>query len=128
MAFQATLGSVFTILDTSGERRGELRINSDATIDFVAINSSGVEQTRTLAISLANGRIGLNGVAAAAQPAAIVHLTDSSAGTANDTVQALADGTTYANDVAAIRNNFADLAAKVNAILTALEAQGLIDT
>lgn len=48
----------------------------------------------------------------------ITALTDSSAGTANDTVQALSDGSTYANDVAAIRNNFADLAAKVNEILT----------
>lgn len=48
----------------------------------------------------------------------VTALTDNSAGTANDTVQALSDGTTYANDVAAIRNNFADLAAKVNEILT----------
>lgn len=44
-------------------------------------------------------------------------LTDNTAGTANDTLQALADGSTYANDVAAIRNNFADLAAKVNALI-----------
>lgn len=41
-------------------------------------------------------------------------LTDNSAGTANTTVQALADGSTYATDVAAIRNNFADLVAMVN--------------
>lgn len=50
----------------------------------------------------------------------IVALTDSTAGTANDTLQALADGSTYANDVAAIRNNFADLAAKVNEIIRKL--------
>lgn len=49
----------------------------------------------------------------------IAVLTDNSAGTANDTVQALADGSTYANDVAAIRNNFADLAAKINELIVA---------
>lgn len=65
----------------------------------------------------------------ASTPAAVVAaLTDNSAGTANDTVQALADGTTYATDVAAIRNNFADLAAKINAILTALKNAGLMKT
>lgn len=47
-------------------------------------------------------------------------LTDNSAGTANTTIQALSDGTTYANDVAAIRNNFADLAASNNAIIVDL--------
>lgn len=47
-------------------------------------------------------------------------LTDNSGGTANTTVQALADGTVYANDVAAIRNNFADLAAAVNALIADL--------
>jgi len=51
---------------------------------------------------------------------AITSLTDNTAGTANNTLEALADGTTYANDVAAIRNNFADLAAKINEILAAL--------
>lgn len=49
-----------------------------------------------------------------------VALTDNTAGTANTTLQALADGTTYANDVAAIRNNFADLAASNNAIIVDL--------
>ena|SRR5688572_23085003 len=63
---------------------------------------------------------------AAAPAAAIASLTDNSAGAANDTVEALADGTTYATDVAAIRNNFADLAAKVNAILAALRSAGII--
>lgn len=49
-----------------------------------------------------------------------VALTDNTAGTANTTLQALADGTTYATDVAAIRNNFADLAASDNAIIADL--------
>ena len=52
-------------------------------------------------------------------------LADNSGGSANDTIQALADGTTYANDVAAIRNNFSDLAAKVNQIIAALKAAGI---
>lgn len=47
-------------------------------------------------------------------------LTDNSAGSANTTVQALADGTTYANDVAAIRNNFADVTAQINALIVDL--------
>lgn len=42
-------------------------------------------------------------------------------GTANNALQALADGTTYANDVAAIRNNFADTASKVAEILAFLK-------
>lgn len=49
-----------------------------------------------------------------------VALTDNTAGTANTTLQALADGAVYANDVAAIRNNFADLAAAVNALIADL--------
>lgn len=47
-------------------------------------------------------------------------LTDNTAGTAGDTIADLADGTTYANDHAAIENNFASLTAKVNNILRRL--------
>jgi hypothetical protein len=54
-----------------------------------------------------------------AAPTATV-LTDNSAGTANTTIQALADGTLWTNDVAAARNNFADLAASNNAIIVDL--------
>ena len=55
--------------------------------------------------------------------AAIVSLTDSSGGTANDTLQAV--GATNSGDVsAAINNNFADLAAKVNGIIVALRNSG----
>lgn len=50
-------------------------------------------------------------------------LTDSSAGTASaTTVAALADGTTYATDVAAMRSNFATLTANSNSQLDVLEA------
>lgn len=47
-------------------------------------------------------------------------LTDNTAGTANTTLQAISDGTTWANDVAAVRNNFADLAAQVNKLTNLL--------
>lgn len=42
-------------------------------------------------------------------------------GTANNALQALADGTTYANDVAAIRNNFADLGSKVAELIALVQ-------
>ncbi len=50
-------------------------------------------------------------------------LTDNTAGTANTTLQALSDGSVYANDVAAIRNNFADLAAMVDNLTVDLTAE-----
>ncbi len=43
-------------------------------------------------------------------------LTDSTGGTANTTLENLADGAVYANDHAKIENNFADLAAQCNAL------------
>ena len=49
-------------------------------------------------------------------------LTDSSGGTANGTLQAI--GASYAQ--AEVANNFADVAAKINAIRTALRAAGLM--
>lgn len=72
------------------------------------------------------------------QASAIADLTDNSAGTANSTIQAMADLTdtpadadTLRDDIVAtllpaIRNNFADVAAKVNAIIAALEGAGII--
>jgi len=60
------------------------------------------------------------------QAADIGALTDNTAGTANTTLEALADGTVYANDVAAIRNNFADLAAQINLLRTNLRSAGLM--
>lgn len=77
--------------------------------------------------------LGLFGVTPATRPAAItqtyatadrthanptaVAVTDNSAGSANTTLEALVSGTVYATDVAAIRNNFADLAAQHNAVV-----------
>jgi hypothetical protein len=53
---------------------------------------------------------------------AIVHLTDSSGGTAANTIAAI--GATY--NQAEVRNAIASNAAKINAILTALEAAGIL--
>lgn len=72
------------------------------------------------------------------QASAIATLTDNSAGTANDTIQAMADPTDtpatadalrddlVANLLPALRNNIADLTAKVNAITAALRGAGII--
>lgn len=80
--------------------------------------------------------------AAATNPAATTHaITDNSAGTPSTTaIAALSDGSTYANDVAALRNNLATLAAEdalikadllavkklVNQIIDDLQAAGVV--
>ena len=66
----------------------------------------------------ASGKITKAGV----QGAAIASLTDSSGGTANDTLEAIS--ATYVQ--AEVRNSFADLGAKVNAILVRLRDVGII--
>lgn len=53
--------------------------------------------------------------------AQVSELTDNSAGTPSATaIAALSDGSTYANDVAALRNNLATLTAKVNYLIRRL--------
>lgn len=50
-------------------------------------------------------------------------LTDSSAGAASATaVAALADGSTYANDIAALRNNLATLTLAINKLTSCVLA------
>lgn len=73
-------------------------------------------------------------VASKTQVAALVALTDSSGGTANNTVELVPAATAASTDTSAaslasvntmrtaIQNDIADLAAKVNAIITALKA------
>lgn len=76
---------------------------------------------------VAGGEIRLNGGAITnngTQATAIASLTDSSTGTANDTVTDVGGSFTQAT----LNNNFADLAAKINAILAALRGAGIIDT
>ena len=55
--------------------------------------------------------------ASGAQPSAIADLTDNSGGTASDTLAAVTG--TYNETV--IENNFASLAAKINAVIAAIE-------
>lgn len=62
-----------------------------------------------------------------AQQPAIVSLTDSSGGTADDTVAAITDAANIGSaDVGPTADAIADLSAKVNAILVALRAVGLV--
>lgn len=56
------------------------------------------------------------------QQSKVASLTDSSGGTADDTIAAVSGS----GADAAINNNFADLAAKVNALLVIVEAHGLM--
>lgn len=93
------------LAEVSGTNR--IVINSTG-IGFFATTPAARPSAYTQTYSTANKTV--------AAPTAAT-LTDNTAGTANTTLQALADGTTYANDVAAIRNNFADLAAQVNALI-----------
>ncbi|WP_395452847.1 hypothetical protein ACHMW5_02330 [Azospirillum melinis] len=56
---------------------------------------------------------------------AVVSLTDSTGGSANNTLQAV--GATNGSDQsAAINNNFADLSAKVNQLIAAFQTAGLL--
>jgi predicted flavoprotein YhiN len=67
------------------------------------------------------GAAGILATAVVGDQTAIVHLTAAS-GTPDNTVVDVGGGFVQAT----LNNNFADLAAKINAILTALEAAGLL--
>ena len=89
-------------------------------------DAQAITGTKTLAGPLDHDgtTVGFYSTTPAGQAAASANLTDNSGGTANDTVEALT-GLLYIDDVAAIRNNFADLTAKVNKALTVLRNLGL---
>lgn len=80
--------------------------------DRIVIQSGGEIKIET------GGKITANGT----QASAIVSLTDSTTGTANDTVQDV--GAAFSQ--ATLNNNFADLTAKINGILAALRGAGII--
>lgn len=130
--------STTKIINDAGTTRGELRFTSDGYVRFYAYTAAGVIQTETLRINLANGRLGFFGATPVAQQSDFTALTDSSGGTANNTIQALSTLTdspatadalrdnlmaTWASELA---NNFADLAAKINSIRTVLRNLGLM--
>jgi hypothetical protein len=83
-----------------------------------------VELSRLVVAIAGGGGAGAGGTVEGGQTS-IVALTDNTSGTANNTLEALVSGSVYATDVAAIRNNFADLAAKVNTIISTLDAAHL---
>lgn len=63
----------------------------------------------------------------AAEAVNIAGLTDNTTGTADETLAAVGDTTSATNQAPAINNNFADLNAKVTAVLTALKNAGLME-
>lgn len=64
--------------------------------------------------------------ASGTQTPAVVALTDSSGGTASNTVAAIAAGAAYTQaDAVAMKNAIASLTAKVNALNAALQAAGI---
>lgn len=95
---------------------------------ILCIGTDGVTLGRFTSVTSASNIIVSDLSTGGGAQAAITSLTDSTGGTADNTLADLADGTTYATDHAAIENNFADLAAKINAILVALRAAGVIAT
>jgi hypothetical protein len=108
------------------------------TFSDAAVFSSSVEIDG--ALNHDGSTAGFYGTAPTAQASASADLTDNSGGTANDTVQALTDpgdspatadalrDDLVANLIPELRNNFADVTAKVNDVLTALRNLGLIAT
>lgn len=101
------------------------RCDSDATVGmFIGVALEAADNpSSTGVVLLCPGAELVEG-----KQAAITSLTDNTGGSADNTLANLADGTTYATDHPAIENNFADLAAKINAILAALRAAGIIAT
>lgn len=99
--------------------------------------AAGVASRRTLGADAAQAAPG-NHAGHVAVQAAIASLADNTAGTADNTLAAIPDPADtpasadalrddlVANALPAIRNDLADLAAKVNAILTAARAAGVI--
>ncbi len=98
---------------------------------FGRVARAAADADTTVYVLLLPGAVG-------SQAATIAALTDSSAGTANATVQAMPDPTDapatadalrddlVATLLPAIRNNFADVTAKINAIIAALKNAGIV--
>lgn len=68
--------------------------------------------------------VGFFGVTPATRTTGIGQLTDSTGGTADDTLEDCTGLLTIS--VSAVENNFADLAAKLNTVMTALKNLGII--
>ena len=125
------------------ETNGLTKTDGGANADFTVNLSQGLKTTSSPEFVTLNltGQLNVDGTKVVGnQEAAVTSLTDSSGGTANNTVQALTDpadtpllADTLRDDLVAnlipeLRNNFADLAAKINTIITVLRNHGLIAT
>lgn len=109
----------------------ELPATPGGTIEFAgSIQAAGLSLTTYLDVSddvrlcLTGGTLGFFGSTGTTQQV-VTNLTDNTGGTANDTLETF-DGTLYTTDASIIKNNLADLAAKNNAIIDALQAYGII--
>lgn len=68
-------------------------------------------------------------IAGNAKNAAVASLTDSSGGTASNTLAAIIAGAAYAQaDLVALKDAVASFAVKIEAILDVLRAEGLLDS
>lgn len=111
----STDSPVFYIVNVSASQDINVRnAANDATVRLLQPGQAG------MFFSGATAYRGIVGLATASS--AIADLTDSSGGTANDTVAAVSGSGVDAD----INNNFADLTAKINAILTALRANNIV--
>lgn len=99
-------------------------VSSGSTITAV----SNISTTNGDFVGGASGSLILNGIQVVGlQQPDIINLTDNSGGTANNIIASITDVTTPGSaDIGPVRDAIADLAAKVNAILTALKNHGLI--
>lgn len=138
VTFTAIKENITDTASAAASMLADLQVGGSSKFKVTKAGAVTIGSTATITGDLDHDgtNVGFFGVTPAARPSALtqtyatatathanptaVALTDNSAGTANTTIQALADGTTYANDVAAIRNNFADLAASDNAIIVDL--------
>lgn len=117
--------SVLLIYDgTSSRWRVLLYMSANLSANITALANFTVNGNTRLGDANTD-LVGFYTTAGSAQQA-LVALTDNTTGAANDTLEALTSGTVYSSDVAAIRNNFADLAAKVNAVRTILLNLGIV--
>lgn len=98
-----------------------------AAIDGSAGITIGGTTATAVNIGRSGGSIGLFGAAAVSQQANIVSLTDNSGGTANDTIASITNAANAGSaDVGPTADAIADLAAKVNGILTILNNVGIM--
>ena len=102
---------------------GDFGVGTVTASNNAALTSTEQNIVSSTAIAAATASVGtLDG----SSLNSITSLTDSTGGTANDTIANLADGTTYATDHSDIEDGLASLAAKVNELVTAVTGTRII--